>query len=423
MSFNCKPITSMLLTFRQALACQAGVSAISFAVAAPALITAVGLASDISIATMKKAELQSLADQAAIASANELSLGKTSKSVLLETASAFVDASSTGSNRGILKSAEIGDKNSSVTVTLTENWTPMFAHFVGFDVTPIVADATASLAGQTNICVLALSDAEPKTLHMDNSAKLAASGCGIYSNSKHSQGLRLDQNSSVKASLVCSAGGVKARQTSVSPTPSQDCPVINDPLASRTAPKIGSCDQTNLVLSSGTHVLSPGTYCGGLRITGTAEVKFTEGTYIIEGGAFDISGNAKVEGDYAGFYLSGAASTLRFDGDADIRLKGARTGEMAGLLFFEDRSAPLDRTHRIRSTMASEMTGTLYLSRGNLRVDPNGQVGQDSAYTAIVVRKLQLAEGPTLVMNSDYSSTSVPVPTGIRSAATVVLSK
>ncbi len=57
-----------------------------------------------------------------------------------------------------------------------------------------------------------------------------------------------------------------------------------------------------------------------------------------------------------------------------------------------------------------ELTGTIYLPNGKLFINPNAQVAEQSAYTAIVSYQLELTEGPELVLNSDYGSTKVPVP-------------
>ncbi len=40
-------------------------------------------------------------------------------------------------------------------------------------------------------------------------------------------------------------------------------------------------------------------------------------------------------------------------------------------------------------------------------------VADQSAYTAIVARQLSLDLNPTLVLNSDYNATDIPVPTGL----------
>jgi hypothetical protein len=50
-------------------------------------------------------------------------------------------------------------------------------------------------------------------------------------------------------------------------------------------------------------------------------------------------------------------------------------------------------------------------------------VASDSAYTAIVSYRLELTQGPTLVLNSDYGATGVPVPDGIRATGQVVLTR
>ena len=198
----------------------------------------------------------------------------------------------------------------------------------------------------------------------------------------------------MKASSICSAGGYMAKTTAVNPVPTTDCPPADDPLAGRPEPSIGSCDKTNFAISSGTKTLDPGIYCGGIKISNTASVVFNPGTYIIQDGEFVVSDTATVKGEHVGFYLAGKNSLINFTDEASVTLSGASDGEMAGLLFFEDRTATLDRRHHIQSTKAAVLTGTIYLSRGKLLIDPNSPVARNSAYTAIIVHKLELNEGP-----------------------------
>jgi Flp pilus assembly protein TadG len=395
--------------------------AMTFAVTIPALMGAAGIAVDFSIFSLKLTRLQGAADQAAIAAVKELSVVNTSKSSVTEVANGFVKSALANAN--VTVNVQIGTNNDSVKVTVTEIWTPFFAHFIGANVTPVVAGATAKFAGMANVCVLALDPSGVKAIHMDKEAKLQASGCGIYSNSSHNQSIRLDQNSEMSAELICAVGGVKAKSTAIKPAPTTDCPVLPDPLSSRAAPTVGTCKATALVVKSSSVVLDPGNYCGGLSITGTANVTFRPGDYIISDGSFEISGDATVKSENAAFYLKGEATTLNFTGNTTVDMTGARSGNMAGLLFFEDRSVSLGRTHRINSANARRLTGTIYLPNGKLRIDPNSSVAQDSAYTAIIVRDIEIDEGPTLVLNSDYGATNVPVPDGIRIGSQVVLSE
>jgi hypothetical protein len=393
------------------------------AVSAPAVMAAAGIAIDFGIYNMKLTKLQTAADQAAIAAVKELGVVNFKKASVKAAAESFARETVRTPSSALDVAVEVGKDSDEVSVVVTEHWTPFFAEFIGAKMTPIVARASARMAGKANICVLTLNSSASKAIHLDKQAKISATGCGVYSNSMHVQAIRLDQDSEIKASLVCAVGGVKAKTTAVSPAPITDCPVLQDPLSSRMAPAVGPCLSTSLKISSGAQLLTPGNYCGGIKITGSADVTFKPGVYVVSDGVFEISGDAKVKSENAGFYLKGDATTINFTGKTTVSMTGAIAGEMAGLLFFEDRAAPVGRTHRINSENASTLTGTIYLPNGRLRVDPNSSVAQDSAYTAIIAMGVEVDEGPTLVLNSDYGASNVPVPDGIRISTQVVLSK
>jgi hypothetical protein len=399
-----------------------GSTALSLAVAAPTMFAAIGVGVDFANFSYKKAQLQAAADASAVASVKELAVAGAKTNTIAIVADQFARAQIQDKSIKLRVEAEPDSKQASVKVTLTETWIPFFAHFLGADVTPIRVKSTARLAGKTNICILALHDDAAKAFHMNKRAKVEAHGCAVYSNSTHTQGIRLDDSANLKAPLVCAVGGVFGKKASITPEPTMDCPKVVDPLADRLPPKIGPCIADNLVLKSGDHKLKGGTYCGGIKIRGTAKVTFEEGDFVIQDGVFEVSGNATAIAKNSAFYLSGEQSTIRFVDDTTIDFTGAKTGPMAGLLFFEDRTATRGRLHKIKSSNANVLTGTIYLPAGELVVDPNMPVATDSAYTAIIARTIQLTEGPTLVLNSDYSSTNVPVPAGISLSSQVVLS-
>lgn len=404
---------------RQFLRSSAGNVAISASLALPAVMGAVGLASDYAQYISKKSELQSAADSAALAAAKEFTLANATDTTIAAAAKSFA-AAVTGD--AITTTVNIDSKNEAVSVQIREDWTPFFAHFLGAEITPVITNATAALAGRANTCVLALNDEDEKTIELTKSAKLKATGCAVYANSTDDESIKVKTASSINADLTCTAGGIDYSGGTITPAGLSDCPVMEDPLADRTAPTVGSCDHNNLVLSTGPHTLSPGTYCGGLAVTGTATVTLTEGVYIIKDGALLIAGNANVTGDHAGFYLTGNSAVININGNATVDMEGPRTGDLAGLLFFEDRAASKERTHRISAANAHTLTGTIYLPRGELRIDPKSKVAENSAYTAIIAQTLRLSDGPELVLNSDYGATDVPVPDGIRTAAQIVLS-
>jgi Flp pilus assembly protein TadG len=398
-----------------------GTTAVMFALSLPAIMGAVGVASDFAIYNMKQGKLQSAADSAALAGAKEFSVSTSSKDSISASAKSFALASYDGTTP-ITVAATVDATKKTVTVDLNEVWSPFFAHFLGAQVTPVVARATASAAGRGNICVLLLNPGASKTGLVDSGSTITANGCDIYSNSNASDGITVNSSGTITADTTCSVGGVSNGGV-ISPAATTDCPVVEDPLASRVPPSFAGCDFNKFVLSKGSATLNPGTYCGGITISGTGAATFSPGTYVIKDGEFTLSGKSSITGKHVGFYLVGAASLINFTGNTTVDMTGADTGNMSGLLFFEDRGAPLLREHRINSNNAANLTGTIYLPRGTLLVDPSSKVGATSAYTAIIAQKLKVQFGPQLILNSNYGATDVPVPTGIKASEQVVLLK
>ena len=249
-----------------------------------------------------------------------------------------------------------------------------------------------------------------------------ADGCDVYSNTSLPLGLVVNDNATLKADLICVTGGYVALSPgAVKPKPLTDCPKFEDPLASRQAPNVGGCDYLAMIIINQNKTLNPGVYCGGLTILGNSKVKLNPGVYIINNGLLKVSGTATMTGENVGFYLSGVLTLMFFDSGTTIDLTAPKDGPLAGILFFEDRKALPLRIHRIGSNNARNLVGTIYLPLGILFVDANAPVADNSAYTALVVRSLQLSEGPKLVLHSDYQSTDIPVPDGLIGGQAVLI--
>jgi Flp pilus assembly protein TadG len=399
----------------------AGTTAMMFAISLPAVMGAVGLASDFAMFNMKLQKLQAAADTAAVAAAKEFSVATSSKTTISNAAKSFA-ISNYDASAPISVVATVDPAKKTVTVDLEEVWAPFFAHFIGADVTPVKAHATASAAGRGNICVLLLDPGASGTGHVNKDSTITANGCAIYSDSKASDGIQVKSGAVITADTTCSVGGV-SNSGVINPTAITDCPVVDDPLAARPPPAFLGCDFNDYKVTKGAATLNPGTYCGGITAAGNAALTFSPGTYVIKDGEFKLTGNSSIKGTHVGFYLTGDLSVIKFTGNTSVDLTGADTGEMSGLLFYEDRAAPMLREHRINSNNAANLTGTIYLPRGYLLIDPGSKVGEASAYTAIIAQQLRVKSGPQLILNSNYGATDVPVPMGIKASEQVVLLK
>ncbi len=431
-----------------------------------AMIMAAGAAFDYASAIRQKAELQAAADAAAIAGAKEIPLaisnpaqvelvasnyartnlgmgtnkpqssGESDDGAAMRMASsdfmmAAAAAEDDGADSGISKGgsstsidAAFIEADNAVEVKIDAPRKSYFGNFLPSRYQTINVLARAQVMGMGKVCVLGLMDSRLLAgIHLDNSAALSAAECGVYSNSTSFASIRADADSSITAETICAAGGYWAQSSSsFEPAPTTDCPPIPDPLSDRPAPPVSSCAAIDLVIDDEETSLKPGTYCGGISIIDEARVTLEPGVYVIKDGPLVVAESAELIGSYVGFYLTGNDSVFNFAPDTTIDLGAPRDGPLAGLLFMEDRSVSGTRIHRIQSNNARQLLGTIYLPKSVLQIDANAPVADQSAYTAIVALRLWLKEGPTLVLNSDYSATDVPVPSAI-SGGRVILTQ
>ena len=406
--------------------------AVSFALALPVLFGMLGLASDYAMMTKVRGDLQQAADAASLAGAREIPLANSNAKQVASAVRSFAaykllnDAAATDEKLAAgnlsVDVQVIGDF-SAVKVTISEAWTPFFMHFIDAGVTPVTVVAQARFVGRNNVCVLALDSGNTAVL-LDAGSRLTGNNCGVFSNSSGKSGIVVGSGAIVKAQIICSAGGASiSGSASVTPAPITDCPIVEDPLASRAAPSYGGCDHKNFVLVNVTKTIDPGVYCGGLTINGSANITLNPGIYVIKDGGLRVIGQATISGAGVGFFITGkSAAATQFTMQTHISLTAPKNGPMAGLLFFEDRNLAVPLMHRITSDDARVLLGTIYLPVGSLMVDAKQPVADQSAYTAIVVRSLKLNMGPNLILNADYDMTDVPVPAGIAGSSQVVLS-
>ena len=305
--------------------------------------------------------------------------------------------------------------SSQVSVEIAYTWEPLLIQYIYEPALPIRVSASAAKAGKEAVCVIALDTASDNALAMTATSSLTADGCALYSNSASKIGISVAKGATMAGSSIYTGGGFGGPLDAFTPQPIVDSPALSDPLSDRNAPASTGCTETNYFIDSGAVSLNPGTYCGGITVDGGAEVTFKAGDFIIKDGPFVIAGNAVVKGDNVGFYFSGEKAVMDFDVSTQVNLGGRKSGPMTGILFFEDRKAPLNREFIIRSMDAERFEGTIYLPRGRFIVDKASRVGQKSKWTAIIANQIEVRKGPNIRINSDYSGSDIPVPQGIAS--------
>jgi hypothetical protein len=417
---------------------RAGNTAVLFAVGLPVILAAGAVGTQYSQLVNRRSALQQAADSAAVAGAQQLKLANNSDSVVASVAASTVQANTASFQDTISVDTQVLQHRTGVTVTVSDTVPLSWGKILGINTATVKATSTAQLYGPAGkLCMLSLDIKQSGTLHVEKQSQITAKDCVIYSNSRDKQGLQADSGTRMTASFICSVGGAKTDGAIVNPIPTTDCPSMGDPLASRPRPPVGSCASLLPMVITGVRNLYPGDYCGGLTIKGTAHVTLTPGVYVMNNGPLIVQDSATLIGQSAGVYFTGNEGGLRFDPNTTISMTAPKDGVMAGFIFFEDRavSSPLApppgplgllppppagsppmRQYQISSNNASQFLGTFYLPAGRLIIDAKKPVAAQSAYTVIVSRQLLLMNGNNLVLNSDYSSTDVPVPEGIGNA-------
>ncbi len=434
MNSVCKHAAALTGSFRRN---RAGGVAITFGLVTPILFAAVGAAVDFTIYMRDKTQLQGLTDSASIAAAREMQMAKADPVRIKAVAEAYVHSR----QPAVAVQTQVDSEKFAVTVAAQKDYSPFMGKLFFTGTPQLSATATAKLNGSLPLCLLALDQKGGGTVHLERSAQMTAPGCMVYSNSKHASGVQAKDNAILTSALTCSAGGRgRASGAKFNPEPLLDCPRLDNPLASRAAPAVGSCNHNDLVIRGGTRTLQPGVYCRGLRITDGADVTLASGIYIIKDGPLVVDDHGTLRGTDVAIYLKGNGANMTFAVASTISLSAPKDGPLAGILIYDDPTGakamanppyalpiPLlggllvgllaadapPREHKIFSDNARNLLGTIYMPRGRLIVDATKPIADKSSYTVLVVQRIDLHAGPNLYLNSDYSASEVPVPKGL----------
>ncbi len=384
-----------------------GTTAMIFGLSLVPLTIGVGVVVDYTGSSNLKLQLQHAADTAALAAAGAVDKTEAQRRTLGETIFAVNYKSSPAVSPNVSFGAD------RVTVTVNASRPTTFMQLAGIASIDVAVTSVAAHSLTPNeACVLALDPSGNKSIWLDSNAEITAPNCNVHANSSHNNALHAASNSQLTSQENCVVGGYSGGGSHYSPDPTTGCPVIPDPLAGVVAPDTSGCDQNDFEVDEEDDdpvSVDAGVYCGGITVKGDSVLTFNPGTYVIKDGEMYIDSNSRISGTGVSFYFTGTDATIFFDSNTQIDLVAPSIGDQAGILFFEDRNAPLLQEHRFFSNSVSRLEGAIYLSRGLLWIDSNSQIGASSAFTTIVARRLRVDSNAQLVVNADYGATSVPV--------------
>lgn len=431
---------------------QEGNFAVILAVCAPLLLIAAATGIDVFAQRNQSSALQNVADGAALAAVREAGLRGWSERTAASVAESYVKANIHGGlskTSGHKVETKIDKLKRSVAVTITQRFASLFMSRV-VSSSQISVQAVATSVGQANICIIVKSSNEPEAFRLRGSGTIRALDCAAYSNSLDPIGLVAKRKSRLLTAMSCSAGGYSGSRRNYNPIPLTDCPQIDDPLVARAEiidSTVGKmrCDHKDFVLEATKKILYPGVYCGDTTLTGGSIAFMRSGIYVFKG-KLRLDGKSTLIGRGVGFVFAGNRSKLNFKHESTIALTAPETGPMAGILIYAQRASRKGE-FKIESNDAKQLVGTVYLPFDTLKIgaddnddgicdieletgaQPNTpdslvidgavtdlcetSVGNISAWTAIVVDKLKITNGVEVTINTDYGSSTIPVPEGL----------
>ncbi len=406
---------------------QQGATLVFMAIGLFASMSLAALTVDIGYLYILKNRLQTTADVAALAAVRHLP----DQNALRATALAYAIKNMSASEHGsVLVNADVVTGNwnpgprtftaaglpvNAVQVTTrrsqaNSNTAPtFFGRIVGFDGVDIIRTAIA--AGSRSQCVVALG-ANGNTVNLNSNSSIDVDGCSIQVNSSDSDALTTNSSSTVDADSTCVTGDYEG--SGYTPTPDTGCTPVADPMAYLAPPTVDPCDHTDYVVDSGPIVdLWPGVYCGKLEVNSGGEAFLNPGVYIMDDALFKANSDSTILGTDVTIYLTGTGGYLEFNSDSTVQLSASLTGEYAGIVVYQDRTVADGTVHLINSDSTSYLEGTVYLPNGKVMINSGATLGGDADYSIFIAKEYEINSDSTLVMNSDFGSSGVPLPSGL----------
>ena len=393
--------------------------AMSFAVLLPAIVGVVGVGVDNAVWASQRNKLQAVADAAAFKAGETLTRGYTS------TATARVDTSKSEAERVILamvpearRAVDVDYGAGTANVALTTSGLVGFAGLVGIGNVDISANARAVVGlGRADVCLLALDRQAPAGIVIGGSAKVSGRGCAVWSNATGRRSIVVGNRAQLDAAPVCAAGA--ASLGGAGPAASQrnlgasDCAPVADPLAAWAPPRIGPCTAENVnVVTGQNYTLTPGVYCGGLRIASKGSITFTPGVYVVRDGPMKLSAEVSITGSGVGILLAGQGATATIAAQVETRLTAATTGPLAGLLIASDRSPAKDRETATTTVMGGsslDLDGTVYLPNQKLALAGVPASNQAQPVTQVIAGSIEIVGDGQFTLRTDFRAANMPV--------------
>ena len=363
-----------------------GSIAITFGLTLAVLLGLSGMSVDGNRALNARTSIQGAADAAALAAVSDLEAEAAQQ---IEIAKKVFAANLTKSVSGVYSTPGVTVDGDIVTVAAAANLKTLMLGVINIPDVDVGASATAKRPRDVgSACVLALDRTQNQSLALDGSGTLSAIGCVVHSNSRSDTALSAGGTTNATADAHCAVGDYDG--AGFVPTPYRKCMPVRDPLAKLAGPAVEGCDFMNKKFNSGTHIATPGTYCGGITFLALTDVTLEPGIYIVKDGRLRAHSNSTISGNGVVFYLTGNNAVLDIMSGSNIDLTAPTIDPYAGLVFIQDRNSSIGDTSKIAGGGTIHIVGGIYLPTQNLDIGGEGDISATSPFMPIIANNIKI---------------------------------
>ena len=382
-----------------------GHMAMIVALLAPPLALGVTVGVELASLGAEQRLMQSAADAAALATAKEQTVARSEARDIQASVERFA-FSSLGDypTRATVAFQSARTEDGGIKVVGTAYRPSFFGDLIPRGGFRIAVESQAEAVAQAPICVIGTTDQGDK-FNLSDSSSLQADGCLVHSNND----MDVSGVARIQAGVIQAVG--VADGSAYYPAANTGALPIPDPFASMSIDPPSTCRPAGVLkIDSGSTPLAAGVHCTNIVVEKSATLALGPGEHHFMGELL-VKDDTRVTGDDVALVFHGLAARAEFADRASVDLTGRRTGPLAGFVLMTGRTGA--REFIIRSSNVDTLVGTIYLPNSTLKVGTFGDVIEDSTWTVIVARDLEITGNPRLVIKTGYAGSPVPVPRGV----------
>lgn len=395
---------------------ESGSSIITFTVALPVILSALGVTIEAGYFMKTKKDYQLTADLAAYAGTLEVKADNDDDAVKMATLDAMNNGYKFDKGQIIVNSPPSTGAYTSedaVEVIISQKGNQYFSNLIGPDRINYRVRSVVALTGDESICILSLNRTASRAFNLAGSSVTDVNECTVGVNSSHNSGARIGGTASITMECLQVVGDVYVGNSA---TVNPNCDalktgtnVIEDPYAHISAPNLATYPatcSTPAQISPNEWAMSPGRYCTDMAFN--TLVRMTPGVYIIDGADLKLyGGSAHLQGEGVSIFLMNGGSLTSLNGGAEIELSAPKTGDYKGVAVFSDPvTQPAGQVIKINGNSDSAIEGLMYFPTQTLEYGGNST--GSSECTLLVADQIELTG------NAEFKTTSCKTVFGIK---------